>query len=66
MSILKKEPGGKTGLKRTLGFVLIGVAVVLAVVDQFTSFKVNFAVWSSLLGLGGLMIGASAIPKLNK
>lgn len=66
MSILKPEKNGKTGIKRVIGFILVIIAVILAITDQFTNYKVNFAVWSSLLGLGGALIGITAIPNIKQ
>ncbi len=66
MSILKPEKGGKTGIKRTTGFVLVIVSVLLAVTDQFTDYKVNISIWTTMFGAGVALIGVTVIPKLNK
>lgn len=66
MSILKPESGGKTGMKRTIGFILVVISILLAIIDQFTKHKVNITIWLTMFGAGTTLIGMSAFPKLNK
>lgn len=66
MSIFKTKPNGKTGIKRTVGFSLICISVILALVDMFTKHKVNQVIWLAMFGAGTTLIGMSAIPKLNQ
>lgn len=65
MSILKTETGGKTGIKRTTGFILVIISILLALVDQFTSYKVNETIWLTMFGSGVTLIGITAIPKIK-
>ena len=65
MSILKPEKDGKTGMKRTVGFILIVVSVILAVFDMFTQHKVNNTIWMAMFGAGTTLVGISAFPNLK-
>ncbi len=65
MSILKPKKEGKTGIKRTMGFIMIVVSIALAIIDQFSEYKVNISVWGTMFGAGTALIGVSAFPKLN-
>ena len=66
MNILKPEIDGKTSIKRVAGIILLIVGVVWGIVDQFTDFKVTFAVWSSIFGTGAALIGITAIPNIKQ
>jgi hypothetical protein len=65
MSILKPQKDGKTGIKRTIGFILIIVSVCLAIVDQFTDYKVNIAIWTTMFGAGATLVGITALPNIK-
>lgn len=66
MSILKPEKDGKTSVKRVVGLVLVFVGLALGVVDQFTDYKVTFAVWSTIFGTGAALIGVTAFPNIKQ
>ena len=65
MSYLKEEKDGKKSLKRLVGFVVVGVSIILAITDQFTDYKVNITIWLTMFGSGMTMIGITVIPKIK-
>ena len=65
MSYLKEEKDGKKSLKRLVGFVVVGVSIILAITDQFTDYKVNITIWITMFGAGMTMIGITVIPKIK-
>ena len=65
MSYLKEEKDGKKSLKRLVGFVVVGVSIILAITDQFTNHKVNITIWLTMFGAGMTMIGITVIPKIK-
>lgn len=65
MSIFKDKIGDKIGIKRTVGFVVVMVSIILAIIDQFSQYKVNTTLWLTMFASGMAMIGITVIPKLK-
>jgi hypothetical protein len=60
MSIFKEE-SGKTSSRRIAGLASTGIALAMALIDQFTSFKVDYSIWVAIYSAGMGLLGLTTI-----
>lgn len=56
---------GKVSSKRVAGLVSIAVALIMALIDQLSGYKLNVTVWTTMFGGGLAILGVSMIPSLK-
>jgi len=62
-----KSVTGDVSSKRVMGFVYLTIGLLMALVDQFTSYDISsFEIWAGILVTGGSLLGLGLFEYFGK